>query len=153
MLPILLAALESEEDKRLFARFYQAHHKKLYRFALSLLHSPALAEEAAQEAWMKCVQNAEQFCSFPAAAGTAGPAPGRGLGHRRPGPRRPPGNCGDHPVHAGAVPNHPGAEICPGVEGQRHRPLCGPVRERREHPHRPGPEAPPGSFEKGGICL
>ena len=49
MLPILLAALESEEDKRFFARFYQAHHKKLYRFALSLLHSPALAEEAAQE--------------------------------------------------------------------------------------------------------
>ena len=65
MLPILLAALESEEDKRLFARFYQAHHKKLYRFALSLLHSPALAEEAAQEAWMKCVQNAEQFFSLP----------------------------------------------------------------------------------------
>ena len=50
MLPILLAALESEEDKRLFARFYQAHHKKLYRFALSLLHSPALAEEAVQAA-------------------------------------------------------------------------------------------------------
>lgn len=65
MLPILLAALESEEDKRFFARFYQAHHKKLYRFALSLLHSPALAEEAAQEAWMKCVQNAEQFFSLP----------------------------------------------------------------------------------------
>lgn len=65
MLPMLLAALESEEDKRLFARFYQAHHQKLYRFALSLLHSPALAEEAAQEAWVKCAQNAAQFFSLP----------------------------------------------------------------------------------------
>lgn len=61
MLPVLLAALESEADQRFFHQFYHKYKTDFYRFALSLLHDPHWAEEAVQEGWMKCVQNAGDF--------------------------------------------------------------------------------------------
>lgn len=65
MLLLLLAALDSAEDKHVFARFYQRHKTDLYRYACTLCPSPALAEEAVQEGWMRCVQYAETFFALP----------------------------------------------------------------------------------------
>ena len=61
MLPILLAALETEEEKTFFTRFYHKYKTDFYRYALSILQNPHLAEEAVQEGWMKCVKNAGDF--------------------------------------------------------------------------------------------
>lgn len=61
MLPLLLAALETEEDKARFLQFYERHKTGLFRDALALLPDRALAEEAAQEAWAKCAQHADTF--------------------------------------------------------------------------------------------
>ena len=61
MLPILLAALETEEEKDFFTRFYHKYKTDFYRYALSILQNPHLAEEAVQEGWMKCVKNAGDF--------------------------------------------------------------------------------------------
>lgn len=61
MLPILLAALESEAEQRFFHQFYQKYKTDFYRYALSILRDPHGAEEAVQEGWMKCVQNADAF--------------------------------------------------------------------------------------------
>ena len=66
MLPILLAALESSDDKALFRQFFARHDGTLRRYAQALLHTPALAEEAMQDAWLRCVQHADTFCSLPA---------------------------------------------------------------------------------------
>ncbi len=61
MLPILLAALETEEEQRLFTQFYHKYKTDLYRYALSILHDPHWAEDAVQEGWMKCAKHAEAF--------------------------------------------------------------------------------------------
>ena len=51
MLPILLSALDTPEEKDFFSRFYHKYKTDLYRYALSLLQDPNLAEEAVQEGW------------------------------------------------------------------------------------------------------
>ena len=43
MLPILLAALETEEEKDFFTRFYLKYKTDFYRYALSILQNPHLA--------------------------------------------------------------------------------------------------------------
>ena len=65
MLPILLSALDTQEEKDFFSRFYHKYKTDLYRYALSLLQDPNLAEEAVQEGWMKCVKNAGAFFQIP----------------------------------------------------------------------------------------
>lgn len=64
MLPILLAMVDGEDQKAQFARFYHQYKLDLYRYALSILKSPPLAEEAVQEAWLRCVDNFEKFFSI-----------------------------------------------------------------------------------------
>lgn len=64
MLAILLSVLESDEEKQSFTQFYYKHAANFYRYAFSILHSPALAEDAVQEAWMRCVCHAEDFFSL-----------------------------------------------------------------------------------------
>lgn len=61
MLPILLSALDTPEEKDFFSRFYHKYKFDFYRYALSLLQDPHLAEEAVQEGWMKCVKHAKVF--------------------------------------------------------------------------------------------
>lgn len=65
MLPILLAALDTPEEKDFFSRFYHKYKFDFYRYALSLLQDPHLAEEAVQEGWMKCVKHAKVFFQIP----------------------------------------------------------------------------------------
>ncbi len=64
MLAVLLAVLESEEDREHFLSFYHKHAVDFYRYAFSIVHSTALAEEAVQEAWMRCVTHADTFFSL-----------------------------------------------------------------------------------------
>lgn len=65
MLPILLSALDTSEEEDFFSRFYHKYKFDFYRYALSLLQDPHLAEEAVQEGWMKCVKNAKVFFQIP----------------------------------------------------------------------------------------
>lgn len=65
MLPILLATLETEEEQRFLTQFYLKYKAEFYRYALSILQNPHLAEEAVQEGWMKCVKNADRFFQIP----------------------------------------------------------------------------------------
>ena len=57
MLAIFLAMLESEEDQRRFTRLFEAHEKKIYAVALRILGDQTRAEDAAQQTWLKLVQN------------------------------------------------------------------------------------------------
>lgn len=65
MLSLPLAALEAPEDRAAFLRFYDAHAQGLLRCARSLLREPALAEEAVQEAWLRCIRSAATFLALP----------------------------------------------------------------------------------------
>ena len=65
MLSLPLAALEGPEDRAAFLRFYDAHAQGLLRYARSLLREQALAEEAVQEAWLRCLRNAATFLALP----------------------------------------------------------------------------------------
>ena len=65
MLSLPLAAMEGTEDRAAFLRFYDAHAQGLLRYARSLLREPALAEEAVQEAWLRCIRSAAAFLALP----------------------------------------------------------------------------------------
>lgn len=65
MLPILLAALESSDDRSFFQWFHETNDGTLRRYAQFLLRSPTLAEDAVQDAWLRCVQYADTFFSLP----------------------------------------------------------------------------------------
>ena len=65
MLMLLLASLEAEEERAALTAFYRAHNDGLFRYALSLLRNPSLAEEALSAAWVKCLEHRETFFSVP----------------------------------------------------------------------------------------
>ena len=65
MLQILLSAIDGEEDKIVFARFYQQNKTALFRYACTLCPTYTLAEEALQEGWLRCVQHSSSFFSVP----------------------------------------------------------------------------------------
>ena len=60
MLVMFLSMLETEEDQRRFTTLFQAHEKKIYAVALHILGSRDRAEDAAQQTWLKLVQNWER---------------------------------------------------------------------------------------------
>lgn len=65
MLAICLAMLESEWDQRRFTRLFEAHEKKIYAVALRILGDPTRAEDAAQQTWLKLVENWERVSALP----------------------------------------------------------------------------------------
>ena len=65
MLAICLAMLETEEDQRRFTRLFEAHEKKLYAVALRVLRDRTQAEDAAQQAWLRLVQNWDRVSALP----------------------------------------------------------------------------------------
>ena len=65
MLAICLAMLETEEDQRRFTKLFEAHEKKIYTVALHILGDPTQAEDAAQQTWLKLVQNWERISALP----------------------------------------------------------------------------------------
>lgn len=61
MLTLYILLLEDQGDRLLFTQFYERYEKKLYRVALSILHSQALAEEALHEAMVSIALHFNQF--------------------------------------------------------------------------------------------
>ena len=65
MLAICLAMLETEQDQRRFTRLFEAHEKKIYGVALHILGNQTQAEDAAQQTWLKLVQNWDRVSALP----------------------------------------------------------------------------------------
>lgn len=65
MLAICLAMLETERDQRRFTRLFEAHEKKIYAVVLRILGDRDRAEDAAQQTWLKLVQNWERVSALP----------------------------------------------------------------------------------------
>ena len=65
MLAICLAMLETEQDQRRFTRLFEAHEKKIYAVVLHILGNPTQAEDAAQQTWIKLVQNWDRISTLP----------------------------------------------------------------------------------------
>ena len=65
MLAICLAMLETEQDQRRFTRLFEAHEKKIYAVVLRILGDPTRAEDAAQQTWLKLVQNWDRVSALP----------------------------------------------------------------------------------------
>lgn len=65
MLVMFLSMLETEEDQRRFTRLFEAHEKKIYAVALHILGNRDRAEDAAQQTWLKLVQNWERVSALP----------------------------------------------------------------------------------------
>lgn len=57
MLAMCLAMLETEQDQQRFMRLFEAHEKKIYAVTLHILGDRNQAEDAAQQVWLKLVQN------------------------------------------------------------------------------------------------
>ena len=65
MLSICLAMLETEQDQQRFMRLFDAYEKKIYAVALLILEDQTQAEDAAQQTWLKLVQNWERISALP----------------------------------------------------------------------------------------
>ena len=65
MLAIYLAMLETEADQRRFTRLYEVYEKTVYAVALRVLGDPTRAEDAAQQTWLKLVQNWDRISALP----------------------------------------------------------------------------------------
>jgi len=65
MLAICLSMLETEQDQRRFMRLFEAHEKKIYSVALRILGNQTRAEDAAQQTWLKLVQNWNRISAMP----------------------------------------------------------------------------------------
>ena len=65
MLAICLAMLETEQDQRRFTRLFEAHEKKIYAVVLRILGDRDRAEDAAQQTWLKLVQNWDRVSALP----------------------------------------------------------------------------------------
>ena len=65
MLVMFLSMLEAEEDQRRFTKLFEAHEKKVYAVALHILGNREWAEDAAQQTWLKLVQNWEPVSALP----------------------------------------------------------------------------------------
>lgn len=61
MLIFLLAALESEEDRRKFTVIYEQHHTRLENVAMSILKNQTDAEDAVQNAFMQIIRHFEKI--------------------------------------------------------------------------------------------
>lgn len=65
MLIFLLAALESEEDRRKFAVIYEQHHTRLENAAMWILKNQTDAEDAVQNAFMQVIRHFEKISEIP----------------------------------------------------------------------------------------
>ena len=64
MLVLYLAALENEADRQKFQKLYEAYEKKVYAVALKILENHAMAEDAAQQTWLRLLKNWERVSAL-----------------------------------------------------------------------------------------
>lgn len=65
MLSYLLAALESEEDKRRFTELYEENHVRVEQTALRILKDPHDAEDAVQNAFLQVIHHFDKISEIP----------------------------------------------------------------------------------------
>lgn len=65
MLVFLLAALESDEDKKLFTEIYEQYRPQMERTAMHFLKSHADVEDAVQNAFMQMIRHFEKIYEIP----------------------------------------------------------------------------------------
>ena len=65
MLSYLLAALESEEDKRRFTKLYEENHVRAEQTALRILRDPHDAEDAVQNAFLQVIHHFDKILEIP----------------------------------------------------------------------------------------
>ena len=65
MLSYLLAALESEEDKRRFIELYEENHVRAEQTALRILKNPHDAEDAVQNAFLQVIHHFDKILEIP----------------------------------------------------------------------------------------
>ena len=61
----LLAALESEEDKRRFTKLYEENHVRAEQTALRILRDPHDAEDAVQNAFLQVIHHFDEISGIP----------------------------------------------------------------------------------------
>ena len=65
MLPMLLATIENDADRALFAEIYEQYHERMEQAALRILKDTHDAEDAVQNAFLKIIRNFEKFLELP----------------------------------------------------------------------------------------
>ena len=65
MLPMLLATIENDVDRALFAEIYEQYHERMEQAALRILKDPHDAEDAVQNAFLKIIRNFDKFLGIP----------------------------------------------------------------------------------------
>lgn len=66
MLNIFLTMIVGDHDRSNFINLYETYHKMVFYVSEQILHSNALAEEAAQEVWLKVLERLLSICEMPA---------------------------------------------------------------------------------------
>ena len=61
MLTLYLALIDEPSGKEKFVQIYNAYKSLMFRVAMSVLHNPALAEEAVQESFLKIAKKISYF--------------------------------------------------------------------------------------------
>lgn len=62
---MLLAMLETEEDRERFLKLHGAYEKKLYAVAVRVLGDPAAAEDAVQQTWLSLIRRWDRVSRLP----------------------------------------------------------------------------------------
>lgn len=66
MLNIFLSMIDDDNDRLDFINLYETYHKMVFYVSEHILHSHALAEEAAQEVWVKVLERLTFILKMPA---------------------------------------------------------------------------------------
>lgn len=65
MLPLILSALESDEDRKKLYDIYERYHAAAERVAMRILRSRPDAEDAVQNAFVQVIRHFEKFSEIP----------------------------------------------------------------------------------------
>ena len=65
MLAVLLAALESDEDRQKFIEIYEQYHAQMERTAMRILKEQSDVEDAVQNAFMQMIRHFEKIFEIP----------------------------------------------------------------------------------------
>ena len=65
MLAVLLAALESDEDRQKFIEIYEQYHDQMERTAMRILKEQSDVEDAVQNAFMQMIRHFEKIFEIP----------------------------------------------------------------------------------------
>ena len=65
MLAVLLAALESDEDRQKFIEIYEQYHDQMERTAMRILKEQSDVEDAVQNAFMQIIRHFEKIFEIP----------------------------------------------------------------------------------------